>query len=200
MSNPIVLIDLDGVLCNTGDVWYKWLQDRFDFNDIEADKWTDSWGNMDKKPYNLTKLFNMPSGVTGFEFWYNQSMYDILPPADGAISAMSEIKSHLNMDIVVASRVIGNHYQSKLNWVRKHFPMVDSVYLTESNERAKTFIKCDAVVEDSLIQLQEFSSQDVLRLHWQTPYVQEGVVGSSDIHSVNNWNDVVDWLEATLDV
>ena len=164
MSNPIVAIDLDGVLCDSGAHWHKWLHDRFELNDSEVDKWIDSWGQMQKKPYNLTKLYQFPTGVTGFEYWNNQSLYDGLSPTNGAVSALQEIKSQLNMDIVVVSRVIGNHYESKLKWVRNHFPMVDAVYLTEPNEKAKTYTRCNAIVEDSLMQLHEFANRDVLKV------------------------------------
>ena len=202
MSRPVVMIDCDGVLVDTGTHWHKWLHDRFGLNDPEVDKWVDSWGVMQKKPYDLTKLYQFPKGVTGFEYWNNQSLYDGLSPTEGSISALEEIKSQLNMDIVVVSKVVGNHFESKQKWIRNHFPMVDAIFLTEatSSEKAKTFTRCDAVVEDSLMQLVEFANQDVLKLHWQTPYVQEGVAGMSDIFPVYNWSEVVDWLENVLDV
>lgn len=202
MTNPVVMIDCDGVLVDTGAHWHKWLHDRFELNDSEVDKWIDGWGHMQKKPYNLTKLYQFPTGVTGFEYWNNQSLYDGLSPTDGAVSALQEIKSQLNMDIVVVSKVVGNHFESKQKWIRNHFPMVDAIFLTEagSSEKAKTFARCDAVVEDSLIQLIEFANQDVLKLHYQTDYVQEGVETMVDIYPVSTWNEVVDWLESVLDV
>lgn len=192
MSKYTVAVDIDGVLVDSANLWHKWLGDRFEPNLEEVFKWVDEWGQLQKLPYDLTKLYTFPEGVNGKEFWNNQSLYTGMQPIEGSVEALQAIKDTGEFNIVVVSRVVGNHYESKKKWVEQHFPMIDGLILTGDRITDKTFTRCDFIIDDSLEQLQAFSHGEY-RLHYQTKYVQEGV-DNTGVLPVHNWGEVLPLL------
>src|SRR5699024_5620231 len=76
-------------------------------------------------------------------FWKQPDLYNLVEPMEGAMDALWRVKHKHNFEVVFASHVEGEHGRSKLEFLRKYFP-VDGFVAT----RQKNYIRASIVVDD----------------------------------------------------
>jgi 5'(3')-deoxyribonucleotidase len=182
MGNKIIAVDCDLVLVDTVIGWWDDLLRKYQLNKLGSEVL-----NIETKyPYNLSSMFEIPEGDDPVGYWKSSTLYEGLKPIEGSVEVLSKLKE-MGYDIVVVSRVTGDHAESKCKWLKKWFPFIDGIILTGANKKEKSYVRCTYVIDDSLEQLVEFPD-DVIKLHYDTPYYQTGVRPPS-----NNFFPVRDW-------
>lgn len=182
----VLVCDVDLCVVDSGREWYKWLEDRtkagLDYDEVI-------------KHYNLSVPYSdswKSKGCAGvpYDFWRQQHLYDDLEPLKGCVEALQLAKGY-GYDIVFASAVKGNHHKSKYYFLDRHFPFKDGVLLTKE----KGYIKADIVVDDRNKFLNQFSSNDTLKVKFDTPCDQDERLNVSLDLVTDSWHNIRHWLK-----
>jgi 5'(3')-deoxyribonucleotidase len=176
----IAAFDCDGVLIDIMPHWYEWLVVRYDLKDaLSADG---------VKPYDLTNLFVIPEEDDPLAFWKSNTLYSGMKPAKDSVETLSKLKDD-NYEVIVVSRVTGQHAASKCDWIKRWFPFADGILLTGRNEKEKSYARCHYIVEDNLAQLNRFGD-NVTKIWLKTDYPQHGVENLCGAIEVSNWDEI----------
>ncbi len=178
-----VLIDCDGVLVESiGQDWFNWLKRNFQFKKEFAHLITENYKTV-KLPYNLSTLFHTGDFHTGFEYWNDEFLYDSYTPLKDTQKCLDllHIKGY---DIVVVSKVIGNHYQSKERFIKKYFPYAKFV-VTED----KYLVNGTFFIDDSIAMINKMSEETKVILY-RRDYQQTEEVTRKDCMIAYDFNDV----------
>lgn len=142
-----IAVDIDGTaLTQICDDWLQWLKLVFKFKpEYEYLKYSDP---IEVLPYNLTKLVEGNKedwwDYQPYDFWDNLHLYYIREPRQDAIEFVTRLHEEGNT-ILFVSKIMGNHHQSKSEWVKKWFPYADFIATS-----AKHHVKCDFIIDDSV--------------------------------------------------
>ena len=177
-----IAIDVDGVVVDCGDLWYRWLQDRFEINFDDVWAWYYKH-NINLLPYDLTKLFVIPEGVDAYAFWKDSRLYDSLKPLKDSQKYIEKL-SDLGYNIVFVSRISGEHSESKFNFIKRNFKF-DGVIFT----REKHFVRCDYFIDDSIANISK-QPEDVICIQYRTKYLEEGVTANRSYWGADSWKGV----------
>ena len=77
MGKPVLGVDVDITVVDTGKVWLEWLEQKCG----KLPK-----GLPDVLPYNLSELWGIPD--SGMDFWRQRNLYDGLTPREHAVSTL----------------------------------------------------------------------------------------------------------------
>jgi 5'(3')-deoxyribonucleotidase len=176
----IVAVDCDGVLLDNGKEWLAYLMSHY------KTKIPNQWlPHETLLPYNLTELFELPDGVSGFEWWHQSDLYDTLYPRKDALEFIPKLKER-QIKIVFVSHCIGNHHNSKWRWLNGWFPDNDGIIFTDR----KDLVKCDVIVDDTFKVLNTIDSQTT-KIKFRMDYTED-VSKETDCIVVYNWEQTYD--------
>lgn len=183
MTKETVLIDCDGVLVeDIGQRWFDWLKRNFKLKREHQHLITENYRTA-TLPYNLSTLFETNRFVSGFEFWNDTFLYDESVPLKDTQKCldMLHIKGY---NIVVVSKVIGNHYLTKENFIKRYFPYAKFV-VTES----KYLVKGDYMIDDSINVINSIPEETKVILY-RKDYEQNLECTRKDHMTAFDFNDV----------
>lgn len=177
MVKPILAIDVDMVVVDTGAAHWEWLCKQ---NGVRPGDYPMPEGPL---PYNLGEIWGCP--VSAMDFWRQENLYDALEPIKDSVEVLRELSK--KYDIIFASAIKGLHPRSKYYFLRNHFPFLSGVVLTKE----KHYVKCDYIIDDRLDNLARMPS-DVVTIQYNTPYKQ--TVSFDPEHIVDNWKEAEELL------
>lgn len=183
-SKKILLIDMDVCLNDFGKHWMRYLKSHYSLK--HEYRFTLPY----PLPYDLTKLFITTEESTGYEYFNYHTLYDNMPAREDALEYLPILCKEF--EVVVASHTYGGHMTSKINWLNKYFPQIESIYCTVKN---KSHIKCDIFVDDSIKNLNQMYSRypDTKIIKFRTDY-QEDVEPLCNYPVAYNWEMVYERL------
>jgi len=193
-----IIVDMDGVLCNMGELWYDHLTMRYNISEYGRE-WIlanglNSCGPL--LPYNLALMFDIPEGDDHMAFWKSCTLYEGVQPMEGSVEALKELKAK-GYEIFIASRCTGNHSKSKCKWLRQHFGFVDGIFLTGKNPKEKAYLvrNADWFIDDSAEQILAIEDEHKHKcIHFITDFIQEAireVQKNPDIKTACDWAGVL---------
>jgi len=184
VDRPLMAVDCDGVLLPTSKYWWRYLMSH------SALKHEYRFTLPTPMPYNLSELFILGEGDTGFEFFNHFQLYDNLEPREDAVFWLEVLNKYY--DIVVVSKCMGNHHQSKVKWIEKYFPYVKGIYCTTTT---KAHVLCDVFVDDSVANLNQMCStgRETTLVRFRADYY-EPIDPLEHFHICYNWEDVYNYL------
>ena len=181
MNKPILAIDVDEPIVQTGKMWERWLNSHYtmrkEYKLLQPDP----------KPYNLSEMFIIPEHETGFEYFDYFTLYDNVSPREDALEYLPILIKHF--DIIFVSKIMGNHYCSKLRMLDKYFPYHKGFY---GCSKTKVNIKCDILVDDcfsNLNDMYEKHGNDVTLLKFRADY-NERVEPLKHYRHVYSWEQI----------
>lgn len=164
--SKIVAVDCDGVLLDTLYYWFKWL----DHACVEPHPFTVEELRTD---YDLGKRFipYLPHGLCPYDFFKRVDAYccDGMLPYDGAAKGLQKIRE-AGFQPVIVSYVIGDHFNSKLEWCKRHFGISEYEFISTKN---KGLVNARALIDDRKEHLSQMDWDYSSRILFETQYETE---------------------------
>lgn len=185
MSKPILAVDIDEPVVSTGSMWMRYLMSHFTLKP-EYRLLLPS-----PLPYNLTDLFILPEDCNKFEYFDYYALYDNAEPREDILEVLPKLAK--SWDIIFVSRIMGNHFCSKVRLVDKYFPFHKGVYGTT---KTKSHIKCGIFVDDCISNLNEMwqRNPDTKCIRFRSDYVEDNVNPLATYPIYYNWYQIEDYL------
>lgn len=180
----ILGIDCDQVLVDAAEHWRNWLESRYCANISVRGTILDK----DKYPYNLSEAYEIDEGDDPMAFWKNSRLYSGMKPIEGAVEYTKKLKED-GHTLVCITRISGDSAKSKADWLKKWFPHFDGFIFTGNNIKEKTWVSVDVMVDDSLKQLNQFTSR-VKCIWFDSDYYQQDIEPNSNVTLVSGWESV----------
>ena len=176
-------VDMDGVLADFDKSW--------------VDKWNEDHGtNIEYKHCDHWDALTELTGVEYPEWWeWASTRGDLFldaEPLPGAVRGMQLLKS-LGHDIVIITakpRWAAGHPST---WLREYNIPYDELHVTTK----KTYVLCDAYIDDALHHVEEFIEErpEALTIQYQAwPYVNRGERVTGAVYCTD-WNSVVERIK-----
>lgn len=152
MDSKVIAVDIDLTVVDTGVVWWNWLLETATLKDPDM-----TYDSLSKRMYSYIIGLNIPSAsydlsnyfkdftVDPMEFWHKTHLYDNLEPIEDSVRVLEALKS-MGYTIIFVSYCFNGHFDSKWNFIDRHFPFNDGVIAT----RQKRFINCDYIIDDRI--------------------------------------------------
>lgn len=165
MTKKTIALDVDGVLNNIGKHWYIYLCGHYQLKKEYRNIHNNDLHNL---PYNLTEMFEVGETLAdnGFEFWNNYFLYENVLPRGDAVEYIPAIAE--KFDLIFCTKVIGNHYNSKIEWINKWFPYHKGIIVADTKQHTK----CDILVDDNIANLNSMPD-NVQCIRFRADYYQE---------------------------
>lgn len=183
MTDETILFDCDGCLVESiGQDWFNWLKLNFKFKKEYHHLVTENYKTV-KLPYNLTVLFDTGSFHTGFEFWNDSFLYENyvpLPKTQKCLD-MLHIKGY---NIVVVSKVIGDHYKSKEIFINKFFPYAKIIFTED-----KYLVNGSFIIDDTFAVLNSMP-ETVKVIKYRNDYIDPSESTRKDCMVAYNFDDI----------
>lgn len=178
----VIGCDIDMTVVDSDVAWAEWCNERsehkVDYAQLKAE--ADRFDN--PIPYDFKSLF--PDIEDPAEFWRRDDVYDNLEPRSGAVECLEALSK--NYEIVFVSKVMGNHYESKMGFIDKHFPFHSGLIATDQ----KQFAAVDVLIDDRICNLNSMPNH-VVNIFFETPFSQDCAmhklyprIYSWDLHAV----------------
>ena len=177
--NKIIVVDVDGTVVNPYHLWWSWME--------HITKESKSFPSLDEPiEYNLSEYFSEEFSQIGrdpMDFWRGDNLYDFLSPIEGSVEVLWSLFEK-GFKIHFASHCKGGHMKSKVNFLKRHFPM-NAFYATQEKEG----LVCDIIIEDRVDIINRFSD-DKLKIILESPFTQEEPPLNDLPYVVSNWRDI----------
>ncbi len=192
--NKNIILDVDGPLVDLGSMWYKWLCEVTNTsgipNMIESSR---------SLPYDLRCYFKYEleeAGLTGREFFDKEDLYDKSIPIKDSQEAL---KSIVNRGYIVTpvSQVHWGHAKSKVNFLNRYFPFLESPIFVDSNNTKshKAMVKGDYIIEDRYVEVSKFKKGNLKKaIIYNTKYIDPVPLKVPHI-VVDNWQQIENYFE-----
>ena len=178
MTKPILAVDVDMTVVDTGQGWYNYLKY---FNGLGKTNFPED-GSL---PYNLSKVF--PNVQDPMEYWRNLDYFKF-QPLGGAVECLKELSKDFHIAFI--SQVDGTHAKSKFQWLDHHFPFKAGFIPTHEKWLMNGSVV--AMADDRLKVLEGFDLGK--RILFDTPYTQD--VEIEVAHKISKWdNSVVELIK-----
>lgn len=173
----IVGVDVDGVVVDTSTRWLEWLQKETGRELIVRGKLN----------YDLTVYFEEElelKGMDGYEFWRESTLYDDMEPIPGAVETLTKLYKE-GHEIVWVSQLKGNHFKSKVNFLKKHFPFWFGLIGTKE----KQYARVDVLVDDRTSHLNK-QPADTYKILFDSNYINEDYSVYGGYTVCKDWDEV----------
>lgn len=176
----IIGVDVDLTVVGSDRQWFDWCnfrcRDNLNYDEVMA--------SGKPVPYDFGQLFGFANPANAMDFWHNEHLYDNMLPIEGAIAALKLLSQH--HEIVFVSKITGNHYQSKVDFIERYFPFAHGFIGTSD----KHYARVDVLIDDRVDHLNKAHQRGIRPIQYMTPYLQDEspVVGMPCIKS---WKDVL---------
>lgn len=154
---PRLGIDIDTVVVDLSPDWDLWLMDKAG---VMESRIPPPGGMLD---YNLGKYY--PEVTAPLDFWGQTDLYDTALPVVDAVEYLSKLSHHF--DLVYISHITGNHYVSKVNFIKRHLPEGEIIAT-----KAKHLVDVNIMIDDRLSYLMKFKPKTHL-IWFYTIYSQD---------------------------
>ena len=164
MGKPIIGVDVDLTIIDTGTLWNQWIADYLDTPSKEVLEGC----SYDLRDLYKEELLGRPSYYHNglLDFWRSETLYDKLKPSEESIGCLKEIHEG-GFDVVFISSIKGNHNKSKYEFLKRHYPFMSGYLATKE----KWYVGCDVMVDDRSDILNNMGDGcKCIRI--KTPYVQ----------------------------
>lgn len=194
-DNFILGCDVDVTVAPSDKWWLHWLEE------VTGTKLI--WPK-DKMEYDLTKYFKHQlnyEGLTGYEFWGQEKLYEgsYTTPVEGSVEALSKLVDE-GATLVFISHEMGLHGRSKREWLKKHFPFATTTILTDGGDGTfnnKSLIDVDCMIEDRYEGLQGFKYGTCSGVIMDSPYREEKEV-DIEYKVVSDWQECYDHVSKLI--
>lgn len=166
-----IAIDVDMTIVDSGNMWLEWLEEKAGRR-VERGPWM---------PYNLATLFPEMDNEEGMGFWKSASLYDECLPMEGAVDSL-EAMHRAGHKIVFVSYVMGNHFESKQNFLKRHFPFHSGFIATREKHLVTA---ADVIVDDRVDNLVRCNKAGIKAVQFDTPYTQSA---RADFPKIDKWD------------
>jgi len=179
--SPLVLVDVDLTIVDTGTAWLRWV------NDLLGGNYTgESIGWVYECADFFVPLFREKFGdsVKPTDFWNIYDLYDNLNPYSHVYNELSILRDS-GYRIVFVSHVQTHHFVSKRNFIQKHFGSIADDFVTA---RRKYLLSSgtglDVMIDDRL----EFINDSICSTNilWDTNWLQTVPV-LKPITTISSW-------------
>lgn len=162
-----IVCDIDNVVVDSGNLFAEWLLMSEVYLHACKVSSVDPYENAYTK-YNPAKELNISDEKKGilFNWWKSDTLYDNLNPIEGSVDTLNELSKKYN--IVFASHIEGNHGKSKVEFIKKWFPMTSAFAATRQKNMVKSVVNIDDRVEH-LINLSKDSLPILYKTTWDNP-------------------------------
>ncbi|WP_156288944.1 5' nucleotidase, NT5C type [Oceanobacillus salinisoli] len=178
MERKSIAIDMDEVLADTFKKILKTANDLFNLSIDKEDVRGNKFWNLlnEEQVVELRKAINAP----GF--------FRDLEVIDSAIPVVKELSEHYDIYIATAAMEVPNSFIDKYNWLKEHFPFLNSSYFIFCGN--KKVVNADYLIDDTVKQLDAFTGEGILfktifNENLQTNHVQ-----------VDNWKEVLEYFNS----
>lgn len=176
----IIGVDVDLTVVNSDRLWFDWCNSKCR-NQLNYESLVAEGGTI---PYHFGELFGFVNPGTALDFWNEESIYDELEPIPGAVEALEIIsKTH---EIVFVSKLMGNHFESKKQFLETHFPFMAGFIGTDQ----KHFARVDMLIDDRVDHLNKVQRVGILPIQYMTQYQQDEEPAASMFY-VKSWQDLL---------
>ena len=194
MTN-IALVDIDVTLLRSDKAWWYWL-----CNVVGVRPPFKPW-KLSVVDYDLTTYFKeelSKEGLTGYEFWNQDNLYDKwVHPVKGSQGAITEL-SKMGYTLVPVSRVMGLHGDSKRGCIKKYFPeMGECIFTHKTGDKGK-YLRGDYIIEDSPSEINTFPV-DTKAVMLHTPY-QHTKTLTRECYVAGGWEDILNYFRGEQNV
>lgn len=143
----IVLIDVDGVIVETGVPWLDWLCDVY--SDVIEDPIIFKKTIISSTNWDLTTLINpfienTKSNVDMWAYWRKPHLYDKFVPVNGAVEMHNKMVDRGHTPIFVSS-CFSEHIDSKKKFIETYF---DTDKFISCPTQHKHYIGGDVIIDD----------------------------------------------------
>lgn len=158
-------VDIDLTIVDTGNGWRSWLEKHFpQIKEIPEHNIS----------YNLGEYFGKSkTGLTHFEYWDNNHLYDDLEFIHGVEESLRSIKE-CGHNLYFTSHTRPGHFKSKFRMLNRlgfvDFSKGDAFFATQEKGALSGCIS--VMVDDRNKFLNQFSG-DVIKIRYDTPYSQD---------------------------
>lgn len=163
--------DIDLVLVDIVPDWIRHLEYK-SCKKIDLTKYS-------KLPYTLNELY----GLEYDGYFDKKDLYDNLKPINNSVEILKQLS--LNHEIHLISKVMPGHIESKVKFIRKYFPFIENIHLTND----KSCVNVDIMIDDRADNLNTMGCKRVL---FETVYRQtEELVNGVHINKLDEIFDIL---------
>ena len=176
----IIGVDVDLTVVSSDRFWFDWcnskVRNKLDYEEVMA--------SGKPVPYDFGKLFGFTDPEVAMDFWHDESLYDNMLPIEGAIAALKLLsKDH---KIVFVSKLTGNHFESKHEFVQRNFPFADGFIGTSE----KHYARVDLLIDDRIDHLNNVQRHCIQPILYNTRYTQDEMP-ATDMPFIESWKDLL---------
>lgn len=133
-------------------------------------------------PYDFSVLYPELTDQQITRYWGGDDFYDSMLPIEGSVEALRRLsRKH---SIVFVSILTGNHHDSKLRFLKQHFPFAAGFIGTKQ----KHFARIDMLIDDRVENLNACAQVGIAPVLYESKYAQtaEATYLQSTIKSWNH--------------
>lgn len=168
-----ILVDMDGVLCDTLPYWLSFYNKDYE----------DNLTPEDIKGWTLHKYVKPECGTSIYKYWNYRNFYKDIPPTEGAKNYMKKLHED-GFELIITTAVPPSAVKAmydKRAWVKKHLPFLSTKYNFIGAHR-KDLVSGDILIDDGAHNIESFPGLTCLMEH---PYNK--VEHGNPDYKVNNW-------------
>ena len=180
----VIALDVDLVLTDIIDKWHMYLRSRclsYDARRYKKDL------QHERVDYNITRYYELPMDVDGFDFWRQHDLYDDAK----LLKYAKEVIMNWYMDgheLVFVSYCFQDHTDSKIKFLKRSLSFIADEDFHFISTKSNGFVKCDIIVDDRVSFLNQMGNK-TLCIKFHTPYTQCEEARQHYI-TYNNWKDL----------
>jgi 5'(3')-deoxyribonucleotidase len=184
MNKPILAVDVDEPIVQTGKAWKRYLDSHYTM------KKEYRLLNPDPLPYDLSKMYITKEEGDGKEFFNYIKLYDNLSPREDALEFLPILSKQY--DIIFCSKIVGDHFCSKVKFLDKYFPYHCGLYGTT---KTKQHLSCNVFIDDCYSNLNKIYENNIntVCLRFRQDY-NEGVEPITSFKIMWNWQQIYEYL------
>ena len=179
-----IALDVDLVLTDIIDKWHMYLRSRclsYDARRYKKDL------QHERVDYNITRYYELPMDVDGFDFWRQHDLYDDAK----LLKYAKEVIMNWYMDgheLVFISYCFSEHEQSKIRFLKRSLGFIAEEDFHFISTKSKGFVRADVCLDDRNVFLNQMGNK-TLCIKFHTPYTQCEEARQHYI-TYNNWKDL----------
>jgi 5'(3')-deoxyribonucleotidase len=183
-KQKVIALDVDLVLTNIIPKWQMYLHSRcisFDHKRFNKDL------QHERVDYNITRYYELPMDVDGFDFWRQHDLYDDAK----LLKYAKEVIMNWYMDgheLVFTSFCFSEHEQSKIKFLKRSLSFIDEEDFHFISTKSKGMVRADVCLDDRNVFLNQMGNK-TLCIKFHTPYTQCEEARQHYI-TYNNWKDL----------
>lgn len=125
-KKKVVLVDMDGVLCEFDRRAFEIINERRATSAAAGKELPDLSNRApeDMTSFPLTKNFSSRFSKAISALFHEQGFFASFEPVEGAISALKEMQSHPDLEVLICTAPMSGScycHQEKVEWIRSHF-------------------------------------------------------------------------------